>query len=136
MLDALDRDGFDVGVGPEFESSMTRGRSFFRSDATSEIHLAIGPKGDRRSGGPSRRRVEIAYDRQTPKEQAEYRRLRRKATAELRAAGLPDLVPVVDDSLFMASIQTQIPDAARKTLEQMLAVGQPAAIFVEPTAGT
>ncbi len=44
LVDALDRRGFHVGVEPKFTSAMTRGRAFPRTDATGEIHLAIGKK--------------------------------------------------------------------------------------------
>ncbi|MGZ6979381.1 MAG: hypothetical protein ACXVJW_14825 [Acidimicrobiia bacterium] len=135
LVDALDRRGFDVGVGPEFRSSMTRGRSFFRSEATCEVHLAIGQRSIEEWRAKPKAR-QVAFDGQSARERAEYRRLRAKATRELRAAGLPDLAPVVDDSLFMASIQPNLPDDTRRTLEAMLAIGQPAAMFVEPTAGT
>ncbi len=135
LLDALDRAGFDVGVGPEFKSAMTHGRSFFRSDATGEVHLAIGPRAvEEWRAKPAAR--ELAFEQPSAKDRAEYQRLRRRAIRELRAAGFPKLVPVIDDSLFMASIQTRIPDDARRTIEKMLAIGQPAAVFVEATKGT
>jgi hypothetical protein len=135
LLDALDRRGFDVGVGPEFASSMTRGRSFFRNEATGEIHLAIGPKAIAEwRAKPAA--VELSHERPSAADRAKYQRLRAKAIRQLRAAGLPAIIPVIDDSLFMASIQTTIPDDARKTIEQMLEIRQPAAIFVEPTEGT
>ncbi len=135
LVDALDRRGFDVGVGPEFASSMTRGRSFSRNEATGEIHLAIGPKAIAEwRAKPAA--VELASERPSRADRAEYQRLRARAIRELRAAGLPALIPVLDDSLFMASIQTRIPDDARATIEQMLDLRQPAAIFVEPTDGT
>jgi hypothetical protein len=132
LVDALDRRGFDVGVGPEFASSMASGRTFTRDEATGEIHLAIGPSAiaEWRSMPAA---VELAVERPSPADRAEYRRLRAKAIRELRAAGLPALIPVLDDSLFMASIQSRVPDDARETIEQMLDLRQPAAIFVAPT---
>lgn len=135
LLDALDRRGFDVGVGPEFKSSMTRGRSFFRSEARCEVHLAIGRRAiDEWAAKSAARRV--AYAPQSARDRAEYQRLRRSAASALRKAGLADLAPVIDDSLFMASIAPGVPDQTRRQLERMLELGQPAAIFVEPTAGT
>jgi hypothetical protein len=135
LLDALERRGFDVGVGPEFTSSMTRGRAFPRDDASAEVHLAIGPRAiaEWRAKPDA---VELAFERPSARDRAEYQRLRRSAIAQLRDAGLDDLVPVIDDSLFMASIRTEVPESARRTIERMLQIGQPAAIFVEPTAGT
>jgi hypothetical protein len=131
LVDALDRRGFDVGVGPEFASSMTRGRSFSRDSATGEIHLAIGPAAiERWRADPAA--VELAYERPSAAERAEYRRLRTRAIRELQAAGLPALIPVLDDSLFMASIQSRVPDDARETIERMLDLRQPAAIFAAP----
>ena len=60
-----------------------------------------------------------------------------QAIAAAARRGLDALVPTIDDNLFMASVRTRTcPDDARQTLERMLDLGQPAAIFVEPTAGT
>ena len=77
--------------------------------------------------------VELALERPSSADRAEYRRLRTKAMRELRAAGLPALIPVLDDSLFMASIQSRVPDDTRETIEQMLDLRQPAAIVVAST---
>ena len=51
---------------------------------------------------------------------------------ELTAAGLPDLVPNVDDNLFMATFQPQVPEEIQPPLIRMINLGQPSAIFVGP----
>ena len=51
---------------------------------------------------------------------------------ELTAAGLPDLVQNVDDNLFMATFQPQVPEEIQPPLIRMINLGQPSAIFVGP----
>jgi hypothetical protein len=135
LVNALDARGFHVGVGPEFDSSMTHGRSFPRSDATGEIHLAVGDRAIAEwRAKPAAR--ELAYASPKTKDLAEFQRLRSQAIASLQDAGLDNLVPVVDDSLFMVSFLPQVPVVAKDAIARMLEIGQPAAVFVEPTAGT
>lgn len=135
LVDALDRRGFRVGVEPRFERSMTRGRSFPRGDATAEVHLAVGRRAiDEWQALP--RAVRIAAEQPTSRDRAEFRRLRARAIARLRDAGLGAEAATIDGNLFMASLDTDLPADVRRTLERMLNIRQPAAIFVEPTAGT
>jgi hypothetical protein len=133
LVDALDRRGFDVGVAPLYENSMTRGRSFPRSDATAEVHLAVG----RRAIAEWRAKpdaVQISSEEPTAADRAEFRRLRARAIQDLRDAGLQAEVPTLDGNLFMATVDQNLPEHVRKTLERMLNLSQPAAIFVEPVA--
>jgi hypothetical protein len=135
LVDALDRRGFDVGVEPRFERSMTRGRAFARSAATAEVHLAVGPRAIAEwEAKPDA--VRIASEQPTAADRAEFRRLRARAVEQLRDAGLEAEVATIDGNLFMASLDQNLPPDVRQTLERMLHVGQPAAIFVEPTTGT
>lgn len=135
LVDALDRRGFDVGVAPLYENSMTRGRSFPRSAATGEVHLAVGERAIAEWRAKPKA-VQIASEQPTAADQAEYRRLRARAIEQLRSAGLASQVPLIDGNLFMATVDQGMPQDARRTLERMLHFRQPAAIFVEPTAGT
>jgi hypothetical protein len=135
LVDALDRRGFDVGVAPLYVNSMTRGRAFPRSDATAEVHLAVGRRAiDEWRAKP--KAVRIASEEPTAADRAEFRRLRARAIADLRDAGLQSEVPTIDGNLFMATVDQNLPQRVRTTLERMLDIAQPAAIFVEPTAGT
>jgi hypothetical protein len=134
LVDALDRRGFDVGVASLYENSMTRGRAFPRADATAEVHLAVGRRAvDEWLAKP--KAVRIASEEPTAADRAEFRRLRATAVRDLRDAGLRAQVPTIDGNLFMATVNQNLPQPVRKTLERMLNIGQPAAIFVEPTTG-
>ena len=135
LVDALDRRGFDVGVEPRFERSMTRDRAFTRSAATAEVHLAVGRRAIAEWAAKPKA-VLLASEQPTAADRAEFRRLRARAVEQLRDAGLEAQVPTIDGNLFMASLDQNLPDDVRQTLERMLHVAQPAAIFVEPTAGT
>ena len=55
--------------------------------------------------------------------------------AELDAAGLDDIVPLVDRNLFGASIDERVPVETQRAMARMLDLGQPAAVFIAP-AGT
>jgi hypothetical protein len=134
LVDALDRRGFDVGVASLYENSMPRGRAFPRADATAEVHLAVGRRAvDEWLAKP--KAVRIASEEPTAADRAEFRRLRATAVRDLRDAGLRAQVPTIDGNLFMATVNQNLPQPVRKTLERMLNIGQPAAIFVEPTTG-
>ncbi len=80
------------------------------AEATGVVHLAIGPDDiDVWRAKPGAREV-ARTDPRTPRERAEYQRLRTQVIDELGAAGLADLVPTVDDNLFGLSLNTRVPD--------------------------
>jgi hypothetical protein len=77
--------------------------------------------------------VEVAYvDARTPDEVAEYDRLRSEAIDGLHAAGLDEVVDLVDTNLFGASLDPRLPRAVQTAMARMLIIGQPAAVFIAP----
>ena len=132
----LERQGLDVGATDVFHVIVAPHRVMPTEKATATVHFARGPNIAvwRRKPGYK----EVAHvDLRTPAERAEYARIRARVIPELKRLGLDDLVPVVDQNLFIVTFDTRLPPALKHQLELMLAIGQPAAIFVGPptTAG-
>lgn len=132
LLNELERSGFKVGLPDVYGAIVTSDRVLDAKDSTAVVHLSVGQRDIdiwRKKPGV----VEVAaIDPRNARQQAEYQRLRRRVIRELTAAGLPDLVQNVDDNLFMATFQPQVPEEIQPPLIRMINLGQPSAIFVGP----
>jgi hypothetical protein len=96
------------------------------------VHLAIGPDDiEVWQAKPGTREV-ARTDPRTPRERAEYQRLRTEVLDDLADAGLDELVPTVDENLFGLSLNTRVPEPARQKLIRMTDLGLPAAVFIGP----
>ena len=132
LVSELDRRGFDVGVLDPWRVPVTHHRVFTHDEVDMEVHLAVGGFVERWRAVDGAR--ELAWhDPRSPAERAEYDRLHDLAAEELRATGHEDVVPLLDDNLFGASLVAGLPDAARAHIEAMLELGSPGAVFlIEP----
>jgi hypothetical protein len=131
LVNELERRGFDVGVPGNYRAPATRYRVIDRSEATAIVHLATGVNIERPRAEAGFR--EIAYvDPRSRKERAEHARIRSRVIDELRRAGRSDLVPLVDENVFAAAIDTRVPRHARELVSRLLDLGLPAAVFVGP----
>jgi hypothetical protein len=132
LLNELERAGFDVGLPDVYGAIVTSDRVLDAKDATAVVHLAVGQRDiDFWRARPET--VEIAsYEPRNEREREEYQRLRARVIRELTAAGLPELAAIVDDNLFMATFQPQVPEEIQPPLVRMITLGQPSAIFVGP----
>ena len=80
---------------------------------------------------------QVAYvDPRTPAQQVEYQQLRLQAIGELRAAGLSQLVPSIDQNLFVTLLDARVPKSARDLLSRVFDLGLPAAVFIGPANTT
>ena len=61
---------------------------------------------------------------------AEFGRLRVRVIDDLQAAGLSDLVPRVDDNLFVVTVDERLRRPTRDRLVRMFDLGLPTAVFV------
>jgi hypothetical protein len=131
LVSELERRGLDAGGMPWAAVPITSHRVVEPEDATAMVHLATGSFIERwrdREGV-----VEVAHvDPRTPDEQAEFARLRDQVLADLAAAGLDDLVPVVDGNLFGASLDPRLDDETHQRMGRMLDLGIPISVFVAP----
>ncbi len=132
LLNELERSGFKVGLPDVYGAIVTKDRVMDAKDSTAVVHLSVGQRDiDIWRAKPGV--VEVAaVDPRNARQQAEYQRLRKKVIRELTAAGLPDLVQNVDNNLFMATFQPQVPEEIQPPLIRMINLGQPSAIFVGP----
>lgn len=131
LFNELDRRGFDVGV-PDFQGTgATRHRVLDPTEATAEVHLAVGPEIDKWSANADTRRV--AYvDTRTAAQRTQFGRLRSEVLRELQAAHQSALIAEVDNSLFASIFDTRLPAHVRALMQRMFAIGLPAAVFVGP----
>jgi hypothetical protein len=131
LVNELERNGLHVGVDDTFRVPVTPQRVVDRSQVQAEIHLSTGSYIDEWRAKPNA--VEVAYvDLRTPDEVAEYDELHASVIAGLTAAGLGDVVPLVDTNLFGASLDPRLPSEVQTAMARMLVIGQPAAVFISP----
>jgi len=131
LVNELERAGFRAGGPPVLRWVVTPHRVLRPGEATATVHFSRGvdiPRARRQPGF-----VQVAaYDPRTPAQVRRYRALRAEAIRRLRAAGRDRLVPLVDRNLFIATFEPGLEPATKRVLEEMLDLGQPAAVFVGP----
>ncbi|MBA2327520.1 MAG: hypothetical protein H0V95_12875 [Actinobacteria bacterium] len=131
LLNELERAGFDVGTLEIYGGSVTPHRVMEPGVATAEVHLSIGH--DIRTQRAKAGVQQVAYfEPRRPGQRAQYERLRARVIDDLEGAGLSDLVPRVDDNLFVATIDTRVPKPTRGRMVRMFDLGLPTAVFVGP----
>ena len=131
LLGELDRAGFDVGATEFNLVPSTSARTKRPGEAGEAVVLVTGEFID--AYRADERFEEIAFtDPRTEAERVEYGELRTRVTDELRAAGLDDLADLVDTNLFGLDIDERIPPATKELTTRMIALGQPAAVFLGP----
>jgi hypothetical protein len=75
----------------------------------------------------------VAYsDPRTDAERAQFDQLHGQVDANLRAAGMANLVPQVDNNLFMLALAPAVPVATKHAISQMLDLSMPMAVFIGP----
>jgi hypothetical protein len=131
LLNELERAGFDVGTLEIYGGSVTPHRVMEPAEATAEVHLSIG-RDIRTQRGKAGVQQVAYFEPRSPGRRAEYERLRARVIDELEGAGLSELVPRVDDNLFVATIDTRVPKPTRARMVRMFDLGLPTAVFVGP----
>ncbi|HEX6416884.1 MAG TPA: hypothetical protein VFZ77_00250 [Acidimicrobiales bacterium] len=135
VVSELERAGFDAGAAPVWHVPITDHRVLHPDDATAVVHLATGMFIERMRDVPGTR--EVAYfEPRSPREIAEFARLRSAVVEDLRADGLDELVPAVDGNVFGVSIDPRVSADVRRWTARMLDIGLPTAVFIEPPGAT
>jgi hypothetical protein len=134
MLNELERRGLDVKAASPHRAGATPFRVMDPEDARLEVHLAVGPTIETWRAMPGYE--EVAYfDPRTPAERAEFARLREQVIEDLRAVGLENKVPQVDENVFTLAIEPKVKRRTRELIARMGDLGLPGAVFIGPPTG-
>lgn len=131
LVNELERRGFDVGVPNTWRVPVTKQRVIADADADAEVRLATGFYIDQVAALPGAELV-VEYDPRDTGERAEYDTLERELTEGLTAAGLDDLVPLIESNLFGVQVDPRVPPELQSKVNRMLELGTPTAVFVVP----
>ena len=131
MINELERRGFHAGAYPTYRVPVTQQRIITAGAATAEVVLATGINVAVWEAKPDVVEVAVVEPRDAA-ERAEFERLRAEAIGTLDAAGLLDVVELVDTNLFLASTDPRLPAGVEAKLTRMLALGEETAVFVAP----
>lgn len=131
LMNELERAGFDVGGPFDLRTTVTRHRVRSPSEATAQVHLAVGPTIAPWTTRPGSERI-AAHDPAGPAGRAEYERLRRGVVSALADLGRSDLVATMDDNPGAFGFQVDLPADVLSAVARMDELGQPVAVFLGP----
>jgi len=131
LVNELERDGYDVGVPEPWHVPVTPQRVFDEGEYDAEIQFVSGEYIDR-----ARERdgfVEVAHaDVRTDAERERFAALRERVLTRLTEIGRDDLLAKVDENLFGASLEPDLPRDIVDDMSEMLLLGEPIAVFLAP----
>ncbi len=130
LLNELLRAGLDVKAPEIFRPGATRYHTMKPEGASILVHLATGADIER--WRDDSRFSEITHsDPRTGDERSTFDQLHVQVVDELIQTGHRDLVPQVDDNLFMLAL-AKLPTTTHQKIQEMLNLGLPAATFIGP----
>ena len=131
----LERRGYDARAPENMRLSVRDHRVVRPADADAQIHLAAGVPSIEEARAHAGAR-EIAYfDPRTDRQIERYDRLRVAVVARLEEDGLDDLVPLVDDNLFLLGNDDRLPEDLVRPVYIMGSLPQPVGVFTwEPSS--
>lgn len=141
MLLELERQGFDVGASPAHEVGVTEHRVLAPEDATAAVHYVVGDELIEEWQTTSEAIPVAEADPRTPEERERFEELYDEVAAGLEAAGQTELEPLLDRALFLLAVHDDLAPELVAAVEEMMAMGLPAAVFLtpplvnQPTAG-
>ena len=131
LVNELERDGYDVGVPDPWHVPVTPQRVFDEGEYDAEIQFVSGEYIDR-----ARERdgfVEVAHaDVRTDAERERFTALRERVLTRLTEVGREDLLDKVDENLFGASLEPDLPRDIVDDMGEMLLLGEPVGVFLAP----
>lgn len=131
MVDELERHGVDVAVRADLATQFGRHRTAAAGQPDRQLVVATGGAIDLWSLVHGAE--ELAHvDARTSVERAEARAARAELIDELRATGLAELVPVVDENLFGVAFDPRLSSKGRALVDRLDVLGAPAAVFLVP----
>jgi hypothetical protein len=129
LLNELLREGFDARADQNQHGGATPYRVMDPDDARLEVHLAIGPEIERWRAKPGFPEV-TSFDPRTRRQRTEFEGLRLEVIAGLERAGHPELVPTVDDNMFVLTFDDRVPEGIKRKVDRMQELGLPGAVFL------
>jgi hypothetical protein len=132
LLLELERQGFDVGVAEPYKRGAVEHRVLDPSDATGQVHLAVGEAAMRAAEDQPGAVVVGEADLRTEADIERYEELKDSVTAELEAVGAEDMIPALDTALMAVAIDQRVDVDTREDIAEMADIGQPAAVVVTP----
>jgi hypothetical protein len=131
LVSKLERRGFDVGMPNTWRVPVTPHRVVLETDATTQLRLATGRYIAEVAALPGA--VQVAFhDPRTPADIARGEQLAQQVRTSLIAAGLEELVPMIDDNLFGLQLDPRVPAEVQEMVDELLRLGVPTAVFVLP----
>ncbi len=132
MVVELERRGVRVAVSDGLATQFGRHRRVAAGPIDAELVVATGLAIDRWAAVPGS--VELARaDTRTSAERSAAADVRAELLDVLRAAGLVDLVPTLDDNLLAVAFDPRLPTTARNIIDRLDRLGAPAAVFLVVT---
>jgi hypothetical protein len=131
LVNELERDGYDVGVPEPWHVPVTPQRVFDEGEYDAEIQFVSGEYIDRARARDGF--VEVANaDVRSDEERARFAELRDRVLTRLAEVGRADLIDEVDENLFGASLDQDLPRDIVDDMSEMLLIGEPVAVFLAP----
>jgi hypothetical protein len=131
LFNELERRGYDVGVHETWRVPVTPQRVVAFGAYDAEIHLVTGMFIDEWRAREGFVEVAAADDRST-EERARFDELHDRVVDRLAEIDRDDLVPVVDENLFGASLDPDLPQDVIDDMSEMIEIGLPVAVFLAP----
>jgi hypothetical protein len=131
LVNELQRHGIQAGPSEQWAPQVGEHHVVSSEEATAQVHLAGGKFIETVGAQPGAEQVAYA-DVRTTAEREEYRRLRAELVSSLMAAGLTDLVPLVDDQLWGIRNDQRVNDRQVDLAARMIDIGVPYAVIVVP----
>ena len=131
LISELERRGFDAKAYETYRVPVTPQRITTPDAVDAEVALVTGVNIDRWRAIPGVEEVAFVEPR-SPEELTEFDQLRDEVTAGLDAAGLGELVALIDTNLFGLSVHPDLPAELEPLVARMLVLGEETAVFVAP----
>ena len=131
----LERAGLDVGALSVVSTNVVPHRVRNDDEVTATVLMVRGEAriAQLRAAADGVRLVEAAYhEPRTPAQVVRYDQLRAEVVRGLRASGLDDLVDTLEARVMMVARDDRVPDRIATAVGEMVALGQPVAVFVGP----
>jgi hypothetical protein len=132
MLNELERQGFEAGAIPQFATAVDPRRVLELDEATATVNYVLGTDMiEKWRAIPGA--VEVAYvDLRSNEERARFDRLHDQVIAAMIRAGLEDQAAAVDQNLWIAAFDPDLPPEIAEPARALYDLGLPAAVFVAP----